>query len=296
MYLLFHLPVIEARGKPRFSCCVLLKWGHFSFIFSCCRKLAFPPLKYKCIFLLLGCFLLKQGFKAEVSGCSANILFSDLYVLSFPIETGFGASWGQILHQSLVKFLGIGCLNWFERGELNVQHPDLAKCMDRGCLSVRKSETTFLAENRIRACLLIQKKVVFVSEIKVWSCSWACKMPGASPSFPGSCNALIHQNQSLSWISHSVPRCIWTNYVLLPARRYLGSGANDGDWLVHRPGCFWAGAGWQQTNCYFVGFCLITCKNRPKHPWWRGSSPSSSDGRERSFQRYIKHCCCWRMG
>lgn len=198
MYLLFHLPVIEARGKPRFSCCVLLKWGHFSFIFSCCRKLAFPPLKYKCIFLLLGCFLLKQGFKAEVSGCSANILFSDLYVLSFPIETGFGASWGQILHQSLVKFLGIGCLNWFERGELNVQHPDLAKCMDRGCLSVRKSETTFLAENRIRACLLIQKKVVFVSEIKVWSCSWACKMPGASPSFPGSCNALIHQNQSHS--------------------------------------------------------------------------------------------------
>lgn len=55
--------------------------------------------------------------------------------------------------------------------------------------------------------------------------------------------------------------------------------------MVNGPGCFWYGTGWHQTNSYFVGFCLITCKNLPKHLWWRDSVPSSSDGRERIFQR-----------
>lgn len=155
-----------------------------------------------------------------------------------------------------------------------------------------KSEATFFGwkKRKIRSCLLIQKKVVFVSQIKVWSCSWACKMPSASPSSPGSCNALIHQNQS-----HFHELVIWflaaSGQIMYFFPRAdisaLVSEANAADWLVNGPGCLWYGAAWQQINSYFAGFCLITCKNHPKHLWWRESLPSSSDGRERSFQSTV---------
>lgn len=156
------------------------------------------------------------------------------------------------------------------------------------CLSVKSVKPLF-GWKKIRACLLIQKKVVFVSQIKVWSCSWACKMPGASPSSPGSCNALIHQNQS--HFHELVIRFLAASgqimYFFLRADiSALVSEANDADWLVNGPGCFWYGAGWQQINSYLVGFCLITCKNHSKHLWGRDSLPSSSDGRERRFQRH----------
>lgn len=141
----------------------------------------------------------------------------------------------------------------------------------------------------IRACLLIQKKVVFVSQIKVWSCNWACKMPGASPSSPGSCNALIHQNQS--HFHELVIRFLTASgqimYFFLRADTSpLVSEANAADWLVNRPGCFWYGAGWQQINSYFVGFCLITCKNTPNSVmkglvafqyWWQTDEFSKAE-------------------
>ena len=152
-----------------------------------------------------------------------------------------------------------------------------------------KSEATFWLKKKIRACLLIQKKVVFVSQIKVGPCRWACKMPDASPSSPRSCNALIHQNQS--HFHELVIRFLAASgqimYFFLRADiSALVSEANATDWLVSRPGCFCYGAGWQQINSYFVGFCLIACEHRPKHLWGRDSWPSSSDDRERSFQRH----------
>lgn len=114
-------------------------------------------------------------------------------------------------------------------------------------------------------------------------------MPGASPSSPGSCTALIHQNQS--HFHELVIRFLAASgqimYFFLHADIWaLGSEANDADCLVNRPGCSWYGAGWQQINSCFVGFCLITCRNHPRRRWWRDSLPSSSNSRESDFRRH----------
>lgn len=159
--------------------------------------------------------------------------------------------WSQL---GVVKF---GCFSWFEWGyprEFNSQHLHLEKCTDRGCLSLKRVKPRFLAGKKLRAFVLIQKKVVFVSQIKVWSCRWACKMPSASPSSPGSCNALIHQNQShfhelvIGFLAASGQiMCLFLHTdisALLPE-------ANDADCLVNGPGCFWY---WQQINIYCGDF------------------------------------------
>lgn len=138
--------------------------------------------------------------------------------------------------------------------EFNSQHLHLGKCMDRGCLSLKRVKPHFFGwkkkKKNLRAFLLIQKKVVFVSQIKVWSCRWACKMPSASPSSPGSCNALIHQNQShfhelvIGLLAASGQIMSLFLHADISA---LLSEANDAECLVNGSGCLWY---WQQINCY----------------------------------------------
>lgn len=202
----------------------------------------------------------------------------------FPIQIDFDPSWGW----QLLKF---GCFRRFEWGyprEFNSQHLHLGKCMDRGCLSLRRVKPHSLAEKKLRAFLLIQKKVVFVSQIKVWSCRWACKMPSASPSSPGSCNALIHQNQShfhelvIGFLAASGQIMSLFLHADISA---LVSEANDADCLVNRLGCFWYRAGWQQINSYCGDFVWSPARITPRRLWRRDLLPSS---RERSFPREKK--------
>lgn len=59
MFLLSHSTEIKVQGRRGFSWSSLLIWGHFSFIFSYCRKRFFFPVRI-CVFLLFRCFLLKE--------------------------------------------------------------------------------------------------------------------------------------------------------------------------------------------------------------------------------------------
>lgn len=181
---------------------------------------------------------------------------------------------------------------------------------DRGCLSLRRVKPRFLAEKNLKAFLLTQKKVVFVSQIKVWSCRWACKMPSASPSSPGSCNALIHQNQShfhelvIGFLAASGQIMSLFLHTDISA---LVSEANDADCLVNRPGCLWYRAGWQQINTYCGHFVWSPAWITPDIsdggtcclPVERGVFP----GKKKMFQDGLnasgEHrwaCPCWQVG